>query len=178
MGGCVIGPRPTCKISTLPLKSSLQFLDKAPDDGDLVSYKWNKGEATSQTDFGNPVTTDGYALCVFGDADQLLFKSTAPAGSTCGTRPCWKALSIKGYSYKDSARTPDGADKIKLKAGLAGKAKVQFKGKGPDLPSFGLPYTLPVKAQLQSANGTCFEATFSSTGVTVNTGTQFKGKAD
>jgi hypothetical protein len=178
MGGCVIGPRTSCKISTLPLKSSLQLLDKTPDDRDLVSYKWNKGQATATTEFGNPVTTHDYALCIFGSANQLLFQSTAPAGGTCGTRPCWKALNIKGFSYKDTARTPNGADKVKLKAGLAGKAKTQFKGRGIDLANFGLPYTLPIKAQLQSANGTCFEATFSSTGVTSNTSTLFKGKAD
>ena len=182
-GGCEIGPRAACKLGTLPLKSQLQLNDKpAPDTGDLVAYKWNKGEATTAPDFGDPVTAeptgDGYALCLFDNADNLLFKSTAPAGGVCGTRPCWKALSITGFSYKDSARTPDGADRIKLKAGLAGKAKVQFKGKGPDLANFGLPYPLPVTAQLQSEGGTCFEATFSTTGLKVNSTTQFKAKAD
>jgi hypothetical protein len=178
MGGCQIGPRTACKLGTLPKKSSLLFNDKTPDTSDQVTFKWVKGQETQTPDFGSPLTSDGYALCVFDAANNLVFKSTAPAGGVCGTKPCWKALGVKGFGYKDSARTPDGADKITLKAGLAGKAKAQFKGKGPDLPSFGLPLPLPATVQLQSGNGQCWAASFSAAGVSTNTATQFKGKAD
>src|SRR5262245_3454595 len=51
------------EITTAPLKSILQFKDKTPDVGDQVSFKWSKGEATQAADFGDPLTTDGYALC-------------------------------------------------------------------------------------------------------------------
>jgi len=79
----------------------------------------------------------------------------------CGSKPCWKVLGIKGFLYKDALRTPEGADKVSLKAGLDGKAKTQFKGKGPDLQPFALPFTLPVTAQLRSENGECWAASFS-----------------
>jgi hypothetical protein len=178
MGGCVIGPRTACKAPTLPGKSTLQLKDKTPDSGDQVVFKWNKGEATQTTDFGDPLNTDDYALCVFDSLGGLLLKSDAPAGGVCGTKPCWKALGIKGFGYKDSLRTPDGADKILLKAGLAGKAKTQFKAKGDNIQSFSLPLSLPVTAQIQSENGQCWAATFSATSASKNDGTQFKGKSD
>jgi hypothetical protein len=65
-----------------------------------------------------------------------------------------------------------------MKAGLQGKAKTRFKGKGDNLPAFALPLGLPVTAQLQAANGQCWEATFSAAGSKENDGTQFKGKSD
>lgn len=179
MGGCQIGPRSACKLSTLPLKSQLQFKDKTPDTGDQVVFKWNKGQATQTADFGDPLTVDDYALCVFDAMGALVLQPvTAPAGGTCGTKPCWKALGIKGFRYKDSLRTPDGTDKVLLKAGLEGKAKTQFKGKGPDIPAFTLPLPLPLTAQLQSENGQCWQASFSTAGVSKNDSVQFKAKSD
>jgi hypothetical protein len=178
MGGCQIGPRTGCKLPTAALKSSLQFKDKTPDTADQVIFKWTKGAATQTAEFGDPVNTDAYALCMFDSLGQLLFKSTAPAGGMCGTKPCWKTLGIKGFGYKDSLRTPDGVDRITLKAGLQGKAKMQFKGKGPDIPAFSLPLPLPVQVQLQGENGKCWEASFSAAGTSKNVMGQFKSKSD
>ena len=115
---------------------------------------------------------------MFDSGGGLLLKSDAPAGGVCGTKPCWKALGIKGFGYKDPLRTPTGADKVLLKAGLAGKAKTQFKAKGDNIQSFALPLSLPVTAQIQSANGQCWAATFSLPSASKNDGSQFKGKSD
>jgi len=174
--GCIVAPRPTCKLTTAPLQSKFQIKDKTPDTGDQVVFKWNKGAATSVVDFGAPTTTDDYALCVFNPG--LIMQLDAPAGGICNTSQCWKTLSIKGFAYKDSLRTPNGVDKVTLKAGLAGKAKVQLKGKGPNLPALPLPLTLPAKVQLQSENGQCWEGTFSAAGQQINDSLQFKGKGD
>lgn len=178
MGGCMNGPRDTCKITTEPFRAKLQIKDSTlNDNADVVQYKWVKGEETQTATFGNPNTTDAYALCVF--APNLVLKLDAPAGGVCGTRACWKVLGIKGFSYKDRERTPNGVDKISLKGGLAGKAKTQLKGKGPLLPTLPLPLPLPAKVQLQSAfDQQCWEATFSSAGMTINDVAQFKGKGD
>ncbi|HXJ32677.1 MAG TPA: hypothetical protein VMS22_01435 [Candidatus Eisenbacteria bacterium] len=174
--GCVEGPRTNCKLPTVPLKSKFQMKKGPTDTNDLVQYKWVKGAATNTVDFGQPDTTDDYALCVY--APGLVLKATAPAGGLCGTKACWKTLSIKGFSYKDPLRDPLGVDKIVLKAGLAGKAKVQMKGKGSNLPALPLSLTLPAIVQLQSENGQCWGATFSPAGQIINDGTQFKGKSD
>jgi hypothetical protein len=146
--------------------------------GDQVIFKWNKGEATQTMDFGDPLNTDDYALCVFDSGGGLLLQSDAPAGGVCGTKPCWKALGIKGFGYKDPLHTPTGADEVLLKAGLAGKAKSQFKAKGDNIPTFSLPLSLPVTAQIQSENGRCWAATFSAAGTSKNDTAQFKGKSD
>jgi hypothetical protein len=178
-GGCVIGPRTACKEPTLPAKSTLQLKDKTPDSGDQVIFNWNKGEATQTTDFGDPLsipTTTRSACSTRGGG--LLLQSDAPAGGVCGTKPCWKALRIKGFGYKDPLHTPTGADKVLLKAGLAGKAKSHFKAKGDNIPTFSLPLSLPVTAQIQSENGQCWAATFSAAGMSKNDTAQFKGKSD
>ncbi len=182
--GCVVGPRPNttvdpvngCKLTTAPLKAQFQMIDKTPDSGDQVTFKWTRGAATSNADFGSPTTTDDYALCVF--APGLVLKLDAPAGGVCGTSTCWKAVSVKGFNYKDPLRTPDGVDKIALRAGLAGKAKVLLKGRADNLPNLPLPLALPATVQLQSANGKCWEGRFTATGQKINSTVEFKGKAD
>ena len=176
--GCIIGPRTNCKLTTAPLQAKLQIKDRTPDTSDQVSFKWNKGVATNVVEFGSPAASGGddYALCVF--APGLVMQLDAPADGVCGTKQCWKVLGIKGFSYKDSQRTPNGVDKVSLKAGISAKAKVQLKGKGPNLPALPLPLTLPARVQLQSENGTCFEGTFSAAGQQLNDATQFQGKAD
>jgi hypothetical protein len=176
--GCVIGPKPSCKLTTAPLQAKFQIKDKTPDTSDQVQFKWNKGMATGVAEFGSPTTTDDYALCVFNPSNALVLQLDAPAGGVCNTSQCWKTLSIKGFAYKDSLRTPNGVDKVVLKAGLSSKAKVQLKGKGPNLPALPLPLSLPATVQLQSENGTCFEGVFSSFGQQLNDTAQFKGKAD
>ena len=176
--GCIIAPRTGCKLTTAPLQAKLQIKDKTPDTSDQVSFKWNKGVATGVAEFGSPTVTNGddYALCVF--APGLVMQLDAPADGVCGTKQCWKALGIKGFLYKDSQRTPNGVDKISLKAGLSAKAKVQLKGKGPNLPALPLPLTLPATVQLQSENGVCWEGVFTTNGLQFNNAAGFQGKAD
>src|SRR5262249_15848923 len=132
-------------------------------------------------DLGDPLATDDYALCVFDASDARILRLIAPAGGTCGTKPCWKQLGSpaapKGYKYKDVDGLPDDLDGITIKAGLAGAAKLSLKGKGAHLmmPHLGA-LALPLTAQLQSENGQCWEGAFSTP--TTNTSTQFKAKSD
>src|SRR4029453_8695057 len=116
-----------------------------------------------------------YELCVYSPTSSLLFSGRFPAGGTCAGVACWKTIPLKGYSYKDKDRSPNGMEKLQLKAGIAGAAKIAAKGKGTALvmPTLGsLP--LPITAQLRGA-GDCWEATYS-TSIT-NTTAQFKAKS-
>jgi hypothetical protein len=174
--GCIVAPRNPCKQTTAPLQAKLKIKKGTVDTSDQVDFKWNKGVATQTVEFGSPTTTDDYALCVF--APGLVMKLDAPADGVCGTKQCWKTLGIKGFSYKDSQRTPNGVDKVTLKAGLSAKAKVQLKGKGSNLPTLPLPLTLPATVQLQSESGTCWEGVFSTQGQQLNSAAAFQGKAD
>ena len=71
--------------------------DTTPDDVDKLIWKWIKGEAVTTPEFGDPLATDDYAFCVF-DPSGIVMSAAIPAGGTCGTKPCWKALNGKGNS--------------------------------------------------------------------------------
>ena len=43
-------------------KARVLIKDKSPDKGDLLVWKWIKGEATTLPDFGDPTLTDSYTL--------------------------------------------------------------------------------------------------------------------
>ncbi len=175
-GGCVVGPRPGCRVPTSPGTALLQLKNRTPDTGDLVSWKWTRGAATTVADLGLPLDTTDYTLCVFDQGGtRLVLGATAPAGGLCAGRACWKQ-STKGFGYKDKDRTPSGLEKMSLTAGTTGKAKVTLKGKGPNLALPALGLTLPVRVQLQASDAACFEATYSS--AQLNTSSQLKARSD
>ena len=80
-------------------------------------------------------------------------------------------------AYKDKDLTPDGIQQLKLKSGIAGKAKIQVKGAGVNLPTLTPPFGLPIKVQLKNNNGICWEANFSAP-ATKNIAGSYKDKAD
>jgi hypothetical protein len=174
-GGCLAAPRTSCRASTEPFRSKVLVKDSTPDDVDKLIWKWIKGEATTTGDFGDPLSSDDYAFCLF-DQSGLVMSAAVPAGGTCGTKPCWKALSGKGYKYVDKEGTPDGVTKLLLRSGGAGLAKVILKGKGANLDMPSLPLTLNVTAQVQGANGECWTTIHTPLGTSRNDGSQFKSK--
>jgi cysteine-rich repeat protein len=189
-GACVMGPRPSC---TLPVKSGKSKLGvKISSKGaknNQVLWNWVTGGATTTSEFGNPLASDGLTFCLFDRSQatpSLLFSADVAGGGTCPDKPCWKASKDKGFTFASKTGNADGVIGLKLMSGLAGKAKIQLKGKGlglstgPGRPS-GLPQPplhVPLTAQLQAASGACWEADFSSAGVDKNDTKQFSGKAD
>jgi phospholipase C len=166
--GC--GPTPTsgCQASA-SAKGKLQ-LGKGK-----LKWKWVSSADVATSDFGDPTTTMDYVLCLY-DASSEKLSAMAPAGGTCGTKPCWKPSSTVGFKYADKDGTPDGLTKVGLKSGAAGHAKIQVKGGGANLQLPTLPLTTPVVVQLrQSSSSACWEATYSTA---TNTSTGFKAKSD
>ena len=170
--GCVADPKTGCRT---PSKSRLVLRDEASDARDKLAWTWADGQATAPADFGDPVTTDDYTLCVFDQATtspRVLIRSTAPAASTCPYgaygEPCWRALGTPpgntGFKYRSSGLLlPDGLARVMLTPGAAGKAKAEAKGRGANLHMASpLDVTVPVLVQLQSENGQCWEATYTS----------------
>jgi hypothetical protein len=166
-------------------KLSVKISSKGPKN-DQVQWSWVTGGATTTSEFGNPLASDGLAFCLFDRsqaAPSLLFSADVAGGGTCGDKPCWKANKDKGFTFASKTGNTDGVVGLKLISGLEGKAKVQLKGKGTALSGrpFGIPQPpldVPLTAQLQTANGACWEADFSSAGVDKNDTKQFSGKAD
>jgi hypothetical protein len=177
--GSACGAMPAvCRTPVVAQKASVALTDKVPDDKDQLQWQWSSGAATTVGDFGDPVGTDDYVLCVY-DGNGLRTALTVPAGGTCAGKPCWTAKPT-GFVYKDKTLSADGVSQIVLKAGAAGKAKIQVKGKGLNLPMPALAtLSSPLTVQLAPVGGgTCFGATYSFPPATKNDGTQFKDKGD
>ena len=173
---CESAPLTGCRRPFVSGKAQIQLAKKGGVK-DFLKWKWLKGDRTTFAEYGNPLTTTSYQACVY-DQTGLRMEITIPAGGTCAGKPCWKQTGFTGYQYKDKDLTPDGAQKLKLKEGGLGKAKIQLLGRGPNL-HMPDPATLmqPVTVQLQDSNGLCWEAIYSSP-PTTQSSALFKDKAD
>ena len=149
-----------------PGRRTLQVTDKTPDTKDRLQWKWQKGAATTVAAFGDPLINTAYGLCIYDGGSTLIASATIPAGGTCNAkspRPCWRA-SRNGFRYVDRDLTPSGIQQLVLRAGAAGKAQIGLKGKGALLDTPDLPISsLPIRVQLVSSDGQCWEATYSTT---------------
>jgi hypothetical protein len=87
-------------------------------------------------------------------------------------------LALRGYGYKDPDLSPRGIAKLTVKSATGDRASVKVQGRGPNLLLPSLPFGLPIRFQLQSTNGTCWEAVFSAAGFSRNSAAEFAGKSD
>jgi hypothetical protein len=125
-----------------------------------LTWAWKAAPETAVEVFGDPAASNDFTLCAY-DATGRVLSATAPAGGACGSKPCWKALgSGLGFRYADKELDPHGVVRVKLKAGALGKGRAKVVARGPSLPVPGLPLDGPVRVQLRSSEGACFEATF------------------
>lgn len=179
------GPSPICPPAPAscrePIesgKASLTLKDRTPDSGDQIVWKWIKGPVTPKADYGDPLTSDEFALCIY-DAGLLLTSASAPAGGACSGKPCWTDKPTN-LTYRNRVGSTSGTQSVKLKEGLVdGKASIAVKAKGmkvvmPDLGAI----TGPVTVQLhRSGGGPCFGATYSAP-FQKSDATQLKDKSD
>lgn len=167
---CPANPALDCAQSA---KGKLIVKDNSTDDADKLIWKFTQGPALDQADFGDPVSSNSYAFCVYDGATKK-FDLTIPSGSP------WLGISTKGFQYKDPSGVNDGVTRVKLLAGTAGKSKLQLKGRG-----MGIGMPMPVNGtQLLSGatvvvqlhrNTACWETTFSPSQA-VHKANSYKGK--
>jgi cysteine-rich repeat protein len=172
------GPTPAtgCRVPFLAAKASVQFKDKTPNSKDRAQWKWAKGSATTLADFGTPLTTTEYVLCVYANGARIS-RAHIPAGGICTNgKPCWQAKKT-GFKYKNKLQLPNGIQQMIFKAGIDGKAQIQVKGGGDNFQMPTPPLTQPVRVQLKASNGICWEATYSAP-AQKNIPGMFKDKAD
>jgi ELWxxDGT repeat protein/cysteine-rich repeat protein len=175
---CPATPTPGCRAPTLPHKSTVTLATSATPAADKLAWKWSAGADTPLPAFGDPTASTDYALCVYdttGGNPKLRLRADAPAGTTCGTRPCWNAIN-GGFVYGSRAATPEGLLKVRLKAGVAGTAKISVSGKGTNLPALALPLNPAVTVQLHNGAGECWGAGFSTPAT--NGSMKFTAKSD
>lgn len=188
--GCPFTPLAGCRQPFVAGKSSIQIIDREKIGGLKFRWRWKKGTATTPAELGDPLTSTSYLMCVY-DQDQLLTGASAPAGGTCGVtnpRPCWQRRGASGFQYKDVWQSilPSGIKKLQLRAGRDGRAEVQLLATGgifefPSNGGLGLPNLAaiqqPLRVQVQSSAGLCFETVFSAPAGR-QTPNQFDDKAD
>lgn len=187
-GLCGPTPRSDCRGSIAAEKGSIFVRDRSGTLGDHFKWKWSKGTATTVADFGDPLTATNYAVCVYdttAGVEALRMTLRIPASGDCGGRLCWRAIGDDGFKYSDAALTPDGVHKVLMRAGTAGRARLQVSARGPVL---GLPpqtngsiFAQDPRVVVQLVNdlpgGACWESRFSSP-ATRNSFEQFKDKSD
>ena len=174
-GSCVGTPTPidTCKSPFVAAKAQLTIKVSPAPSRDTLVWKWAKGSNTQLADFGNPLASGDYELCVFdrhAGTPTVAFDTRIPAGLN------WAAFG-KGYRYRDKALTHGGVNSIVLKPGTDGLANVVLRAKGQNLAVPAMPFAQApsMTVQLLGTNA-CWQATYSSS--TTNTSTLFRAKSD
>lgn len=122
-------------------------------------WNWKKGAATTKADFGNPLTDTYYTVCIYdgaGDEQNEPFCSTVPPGNGWNEKNGWKVTN-KGYKFRSKAGV-DGIEKIMLKEGSEGKAKIMIKGVDAEV---SLPLSKDVVIQISNSHGQCWDSRFS-----------------
>lgn len=152
-GGCPAAPLGLpCRG---PGKTKLRFVSP---EGKLA-WKWKRGAATALEDWGDPVAGDTrYRLCWYDTLEGLAFLET---GVEVAPGAGWKAKS-SGFVYRRPDGAPPGLDKLKLRAGASGRAKIVAKGKGLTPPALPQAQQPAVRVQLVNDAGQCWESAFGS----------------
>jgi DNA-binding beta-propeller fold protein YncE len=155
--GCESGPLTGCRA---PGAGTMRIHETRG-----IVWRWTRGADTSLQSLGDPTTTTDYALCVYdesGPTPALAMRALVPAGGDCvaGVATCWSPAT-GGFRYRDPHRTPEGLFDLTLKSGGPGTARVTTRGTGTNLALPAMPLGLPVRVQLQSSLGECWEATYS-----------------
>jgi len=159
----------------------LRFTNK-PGGKDRMSWKWLRGEATGADDFRTATSAMPLALCFYqddGNGPRLSFEKTIRGDAVVKPgKEAWRASS-SGWVYKDGTRRNSAISKMKLRAGLDGRAAIKISANGPslDLPRMPVAATPAVTMQLHSVeSAVCWSSTFSSP--STNTAKLFKARSD
>jgi len=150
-----------------------------PDANKLI-WRWRTSSGALQTtDFGNPLATSDYALCIYaGDPPGLAASYAVPAGGLCDGKPCWKQRP-KGFRYKNKSAEGTQLRKLILRATSGPIADIKAVGRGGTLLLPALPFPEhPVTVQLVKSDGPeCWQNVFSPP-FKKNVSDRFKDKSD
>jgi cysteine-rich repeat protein len=159
--------------SAPPRRAPVTLVD-APEA--KLSWRW-RGTVTDALEFGPPTSATDLTLCIGDTSGHRFVSATVPQGGLCAGRPCWSPAP-QGYDYLDRDRTPDGLEKITLRASpVPGKARIKLRARGTNLAIVGPPYSAPLRVRLlRNDTGACWEAAYSNP--LRNDLTTFKARGD
>jgi endoglycosylceramidase len=179
--GCGDVPAVGCRRPVAANTGILAITEAATAAKDRLQWTWAKGAATTTADFGDPTASTSYRLCVYdreAGVPRLVASTGLAAGGTCNGKPCWRATST-GFRYTDKNAAIEGVRQVVLKAGAAGRSKIQVRAQGPKLAVPPLPFAQgpTTTVQLRSSGGVCWEADYSPP-TRRNQADQFNDRAD
>ncbi|MCC6849610.1 MAG: cellulase family glycosylhydrolase [Deltaproteobacteria bacterium] len=180
--GCDAVPPAGCRQQVVPGRGSLDLGDAATDAKARLAWSWVDGAATSRADFGDPAAGTGYRVCAWdetGGAPRLVLSAGVAAGGICDGKPCWRATDA-GFRYKDRNASVEGVRQLVVKAGAAGRARIQLRAQGARLALPALPFAQDPRlvVQLRRADtGACWESRYGAPAVR-NDGARFKDRAE
>jgi len=130
LAGCVFLAQPImqCRVAE---KGKLEVEDSINDDEDEIEWKWQKGQETVSADLGDPTLDTSYTLCIYDQGGGL---TTLATSLTVDPDGGWKSKGSKGWRYKDRSGLQDGVRKLKLRTGVDGKARIDLKAEGVNVP--------------------------------------------
>jgi hypothetical protein len=175
-GGCthLVAPYPTCTAPARSGRTRLELVRGRQPEDDELSWTLDRAGATERAELGDPLTTTGYALCVFDGAGSLLLDARVAPGGRCGRSPCW-TIKRNRVRYHDPTGATAGIVRLAVKAARAGRADASAVGRGAALGLPVLPIAhLPLTVQLHNTEGACWGATYA--GASRNTSSRFIAK--
>jgi len=172
---CPATPKPSCRVPAIPRTASLLIKNGSTAAKNRLVWKWLKAAATDVADFGNPIVTTSYRLCVYDGAPSLVADAAVHGAGSCAGRPCWNRKGA-GFGYRDKAGGADGITKVTLYAGAGTTAKIVLTAAGTALDVPPLPVATPITVQLLESGGGCWGARYSAPAR--NDGQQLKARAD
>ena len=130
---------------------------------DSLSWKWQRGEAIDEAEFGDPTTTTDYEFCVYdgnlgaAGVPGLVVSAAAPAGGSWRPAP-------GGFAYASPDIAHDALRRIRLKGRSAGRSSIVVRGRGshlalPPLQSIARPLTVQLKSR-DGENAHCWSAVY------------------
>jgi hypothetical protein len=155
IGYDLINPPPAFACASTPVSgcheasvggSSLSLKNSTDDTKDKLNWKWRGDDMLGLS------TSPDRAICIYAPGPVAQVTISGSSG--------WVSKGIE-IKYANRTGTVGGITKITMKpSSMPGKAKVQVKGAGTNLPDPSMPLTLPATVQLQSSDGECWEHVF------------------
>jgi hypothetical protein len=175
-------PRTDCHAPFVTPSGVFRLQDATPgepDGRDKLTWQWSRGSATTTAEFGNPLSSTPYDLCVYDETagiPSMIIDEHIGANAMCGSKACWTSTAT-GFRYTDRRQRNGPINLLLLKSGTDGRAKITLKGKGTKLNMPALPLHEQNTVTVQLSNGpTCWQAHYGDS--TRNDSLEFSARAN
>lgn len=162
---CAARPIDSCRVAGVSGASQLSFKRR----GAARKLVWRLGElgAAAPQDFGDPSSGGSTALCLYDESGHTPFvvgDAIVPGGGECAKgAPCWKPIRTTkkkagGWRFADTSGRHDGVNAMVFEAGANGATSLSVRASGAALRLPSSPVSLPLRVQLQTSDGQCWQA--------------------